>query len=105
MCHISVTTFAHLQQHCYPHTVLGRRECGRALLQKRDLRPTHILPSLIYTAASLLTFAGHVSANSDSAEDIAEDSDAAVDEEEDDEEVLAEEDHTQTSVCYIACAI
>ncbi|XP_026205050.1 translocon-associated protein subunit alpha-like [Anabas testudineus] len=40
---------------------------------------------------------GHVSANSDSAEDIAEDSDAAVDEEEDDEEVLAEEDHTQTS--------
>ncbi|TMS18925.1 Translocon-associated protein subunit alpha [Larimichthys crocea] len=39
---------------------------------------------------------GHVSADSDSAEDIAEDADAAVDEEEDDEEeVLVEEDQIQ----------
>lgn len=48
---------------------------------------------------SLLTLAGHISANSDSAEDIAEDADAAVDEEEDDEEVLVEEDLIETSVC------
>ncbi|XP_008282880.1 translocon-associated protein subunit alpha-like [Stegastes partitus] len=41
---------------------------------------------------------GHVSADSDSAEDIVEDPDAAVDEEDDDEEdVLVEEDHIQTS--------
>ncbi|XP_040890512.1 translocon-associated protein subunit alpha-like [Toxotes jaculatrix] len=40
---------------------------------------------------------GHVSAEPDSAEDIAEDADAAVDEEEDDEEVLVEEDQIQTS--------
>nr|XP_046240096.1 translocon-associated protein subunit alpha-like [Scatophagus argus] len=41
---------------------------------------------------------GHVSADSDSAEDIAEDQDAAVDEEEDDEEeVLVEEDQMQPS--------
>lgn len=42
------------------------------------------------------THAGHVSADSDSAEDIAEDPDAAVDDEEDDEdEVLVEEDQIQ----------
>ncbi|XP_018554601.1 translocon-associated protein subunit alpha [Lates calcarifer] len=40
---------------------------------------------------------GHVSAEPDSAEDIAEDADAAVDEEEDDEEVLVEEDQMQAS--------
>ncbi|XP_033481746.1 translocon-associated protein subunit alpha-like [Epinephelus lanceolatus] len=40
---------------------------------------------------------GHVSADPDSAEDIAEDTDAAVDEEEDDEEVLIEEDQIQPS--------
>ncbi|XP_049440702.1 translocon-associated protein subunit alpha-like [Epinephelus fuscoguttatus] len=40
---------------------------------------------------------GHVSADPDSAEDIAEDADAAVDEEEDDEEVLVEEDQIQPS--------
>ncbi|KAL7407385.1 hypothetical protein ABVT39_007621 [Epinephelus coioides] len=40
---------------------------------------------------------GHVSADPDSAEDIAEDTDAAVDEEEDDEEVLVEEDQIQPS--------
>ncbi|XP_054472841.1 translocon-associated protein subunit alpha-like [Anoplopoma fimbria] len=38
---------------------------------------------------------GHVSADSDSAEDIAEDPEAAVDEEEDEEEVLVEEDQMQ----------
>lgn len=40
---------------------------------------------------------GHVSAESHSAEDIAEDADAALDEEEDEEEVLVEEDQMQTS--------
>lgn len=45
--------------------------------------------------------AGHVYADSDSAEDIVEDSDAAVDEEEDDEDVLVEEDQIQTSVCTV----
>lgn len=45
-------------------------------------------------------YVGHVSADSDSAEDIAEDADAAVDEEEDDEEeVLVEEDQIQPTVC------
>lgn len=58
-------------------------------------------PSLICTIVSFLTLSDHVSANSDSAEDIAEDSDAAVDEEEDDEEVLVKEDQIQTSVCTI----
>lgn len=42
---------------------------------------------------------GHVSAESDSAEDIADDQDVAVDEEEDDEEeVLMEEDQIQHTV-------
>ncbi|XP_026161609.1 translocon-associated protein subunit alpha-like [Mastacembelus armatus] len=40
---------------------------------------------------------GHVSASSDSAEDMAEDADAAVDEEEDEEEMVVEEDQIQTS--------
>ncbi|XP_069012667.1 translocon-associated protein subunit alpha-like [Embiotoca jacksoni] len=40
---------------------------------------------------------GHVSADSDSAEDIMEDPDSAIDEEEDEEEVLVEEDQIQTS--------
>ncbi|XP_042351309.1 translocon-associated protein subunit alpha-like [Plectropomus leopardus] len=40
---------------------------------------------------------GHVSADPDSAEDIAEDPDAAVDEEEDEEDVLVEEDQIQPS--------
>ncbi|XP_029288275.1 translocon-associated protein subunit alpha [Cottoperca gobio] len=40
---------------------------------------------------------GYVSADSDSAEDIAEDPEAAVDEEEDEEEVLVEEDQMQPS--------
>lgn len=49
-----------------------------------------------------LLHTGHVSADPDSAEDIAEDPDAAVDEEEDDEEeVLVEEDQIQPTVCMI----
>lgn len=53
-----------------------------------------------YVTLCPLTPAGHVSADPDSAEDIAEDTDAAVDEEEDDEEeVLVEEDQIQPTVC------
>lgn len=63
----------------------------------------HILYIYIYSYSicTVVTLSDHVSANSDSAEHIAEDSDAAVDEEEeeDDEEVLVEEDQIQTSVC------
>ena len=48
--------------------------------------------------------AGHVRADSDSAEDIIEDSDVPVDEEEEedeDEEVLVDEDQMQNSVCTL----
>lgn len=49
------------------------------------------------------THTGHVSADSDSAEDIADDQDAAVDEEEEDEEeVLVEEDQIQPMVCIFS---
>lgn len=52
------------------------------------------------------THSGQVSADSDSAEDIAEDPEAAVDEEEDDEEeVLVEEDQIQPSVCMFYSAV
>lgn len=52
-----------------------------------------------------LFHAGHVFANADSAEDVADDPDAAVDEEEDDddddEEVLVEEDQMRSTVCVV----
>lgn len=51
---------------------------------------------------TVVSSAGHVSADPDSAEDVAEDADAAVDEEEDDEEeVLIEEDQMQPTVCML----
>lgn len=72
--------------------------------------------SVINTMCTTLTFwniwfslyfallcTGHVSAQSDSAEDITEDTDAAVDEEEDEEEVLVEEDQIQASVSIWGC--
>lgn len=52
-----------------------------------------------YISLCLLPHAGHVSADPDSAEDIADEPDAAVDEEEDEEEVLVEEDQMQPAVC------
>lgn len=53
-----------------------------------------------YISVCPLNHAGHVSAESDSTEDIADD--AAVDEEEDDEEeVLVEEDQMQATVCML----
>lgn len=52
--------------------------------------------------------AGHVAANADSAEDVADDHDAAVDEEEEEdddddgeEEVLVEEDQIRSTVCAV----
>uniref|UniRef100_A0A3P8SFT4 Translocon-associated protein subunit alpha n=1 Tax=Amphiprion percula TaxID=161767 RepID=A0A3P8SFT4_AMPPE len=58
----------------------------------------YVFPAPIFTAVSS-DFSGHVSADSDSAEDIVEDPDAAVDEEDDDDEdVLVEEDNIQASV-------
>lgn len=47
-----------------------------------------------------LIHSGHVAADPDSAEDVADDPDAVVDEEEDDEEeMLVEEDQIQPTVC------
>ena len=60
---------------------------------------TLVMVRCVNILACPLTHAGHVSAQSDSSEDIAENVDAAVDEEEDEEEVLVEEDQIQTSVC------
>lgn len=55
---------------------------------------THIKPFVP------LFHAGPVTAEADSAEDVADDPDAAVDEEEDDEEeVLVEEDQMRSTVC------
>lgn len=51
-----------------------------------------------------LFHAGHVAADADSAEDVAEDPEAAVDEEEDDgEEMLVEEDQMRPTVCVLRC--
>lgn len=56
-----------------------------------------------YVISIPLVLAGHVSADSDSAEDIADDPEAAIDEEEDDdeEEVVVEEDQMRTTVCGV----
>lgn len=62
---------------------------------------TSIIPVIHSCLHCGFWLAGHVYADSDSAEDIVEDSDAAVDEEEDDEDVLVEEDQMQTSVCTV----
>ncbi|KAM4588199.1 translocon-associated protein subunit alpha-like [Odontesthes bonariensis] len=55
-----------------------------------------LLLFLLAFPCGLISF-GHVSADSDSAEDIVDEADAAVDEEEDEEEVLVEEDQMQNS--------
>lgn len=55
-----------------------------------------------YKSLCLWPHAGQVSADSDSAEDIAEDPDAAVDEEEDEEEVPVEQDQMQPLVCMFS---
>lgn len=49
-----------------------------------------------------LFHAGYVAADTDSAEDVADDPEAAVDEEEDDEEeILVEEDQMRPAVCVL----
>lgn len=45
--------------------------------------------------------AGQVTADADSAEDVADDPDAAVEEEDDEEEVLVEEDQMRSTVCVV----
>lgn len=60
--------------------------------------------SLIFHHLQLLFRAGHVAADTDSAEDVADDPEAAIDEEDDDgDEMLVEEDQMRPTVCVLRC--
>lgn len=89
---------------CFTHWINQRLQAQIViwkLLKHFSSVLTSIIPLIHSCPHCGFCLAGHVYADSDSAEDIVEDSDAAVDEEEDDEDVLVEEDQMQTSVCTV----
>lgn len=83
--------------------------CAAYWEQKWDMWTPKLINIPPFVTNVPLFHAGHVAADADSAEDIADDPDAAVDEEEDDdeeeEEVLVEEDQMRSTVCAVIYGI